>query len=58
MYRDPNSVTTETYPFPDMRFADLLLLCAEALNESKEAPDTEVYQYIDMVRARAGLKGL
>lgn len=58
MYRDPNSVTTETYPFPDMRFADLLLLCAEALNESKEAPDTEVYQYIDMVRARAGLKGV
>ncbi len=57
-YRDPNSVTTETYPFPDMRFADLLLLCAEALNESKENPDAEVYQYIDMVRARAGLKGV
>ena len=39
-----------------MRFADLLLLCAEALNESKDAPDAEVYKYVDMVRERAGLK--
>jgi hypothetical protein len=46
------------YPFPDMRFADLLLLTAEALNESKANPDTEVYQYIDMVRERAGLEGV
>lgn len=58
MYRDPNSVTTETYPFPDMRFADLLLFYAEALNETKETPDDEVYKYIDMVRARAGLGGV
>jgi SusD family. len=57
MFRDANSVTTETYPFPDMRFADLLLWCAEALNESKDIPDAEVYQYIDMVRKRAGLEG-
>jgi hypothetical protein len=55
MYRDPNQITWETYPFPDMRFADLLLFCAEALNESKSAPDDEVYQYIDAVRERAGL---
>ena len=58
MFRDPNSVTTETFPFPDMRYADLLLWCAEALNESKDAPDTEVYKYVDMVRERAGLKGV
>ncbi len=58
MFRDANSVTTETYPFPDMRFADLLLWCAEALNESKDVPDAEVYQYIDMVRERAGLQGV
>jgi hypothetical protein len=58
MFRDANSVTTETYPFPDMRFADLLLLYAEALNESKDVPDEEVYQYIDMVRNRAGLEGV
>lgn len=57
-YRDANTVTWEAYPFPDMRFADLLLMCAEALNESKDVPDAEVYQYIDMVRERAGLDGV
>lgn len=57
-FRDANSVTWETYPFPEMRFADLLLMYAEALNESKDAPDSEVYRYIDMVRERAGLKGV
>lgn len=57
-YRDANSVTWESYPFPDMRFADLLLMCAEALNESKDVPDAEVYKYIDMVRERAGLEGV
>ena len=57
-FRDLNSVSYETYPFPDMRFADLLLMCAEALNESKDVPDAEVYKYIDMVRERAGLKGV
>ena len=57
-FRDPNSVSWETYPFPEMRFADLLLFYAEALNEVKGAPDAEVYRYIDMVRARAGLEGV
>ena len=57
-YRDPNSVSSETYPFPEIRFADLVLFYAEALNEMKSAPDAEVYQYVDMVRARAGLKGV
>ena len=57
-YRDANSVVWESYPFPDMRFADLLLMCAEALNESKDVPDAEVYRYIDMVRERAGLDGV
>ncbi len=57
-YRDRNAVTYEKYPFPDMRFADLLLFYAEALNEMKNAPDEQVYQYIDMVRERAGLSGV
>lgn len=57
-FRDANSVSYEDYPYPDMRFADLLLMCAEALNESKEAPDAEVYKYIDLVRERAGLDGV
>lgn len=57
-FRDANSVTWESFPFPDMRFADLLLMYSEALNESKEVPDAEVYKYIDMVRERAGLQGV
>ncbi|GAB3014335.1 RagB/SusD family nutrient uptake outer membrane protein [Niabella terrae] len=57
-WRDANAVSEEVYPYPDMRFADLMLLCAEALNEAKSAPDPEVYQYVDSVRARAGLPGV
>jgi hypothetical protein len=44
--------------WPEMRYADLLLLTAEALNESKTQPDDEVYKYIDAVRKRAGLEGV
>lgn len=57
-FRDANSIYYEIYPYPDMRFADLLLMYAEALNEVKDAPDAEVYKYVDMVRERAGLDGL
>ena len=57
-FRDANSVSYENYPFPDMRFADLLLMYGEALNETKETPNAEVYTYIDMVRERAGLEGV
>jgi hypothetical protein len=38
--------------------ADLYLLYAEVLNEIKPAPDAEVYKWIDLVRARAGLDGV
>jgi len=43
------------YFFPIIRLSDLYLMCAEALNESKAAPDDEVYQYIQPVRSKAGL---
>lgn len=46
------------YPWPEIRLADLYLMYAEALNESKSAPDNEVYEYIDRVRQRAGLDGV
>jgi hypothetical protein len=46
------------YSFPFIRLADVYLMYAEALNESKNAPDAEVYQYIDSVRARTGLDGV
>lgn len=57
-FKDANGVNYETYPFPDMRLADLYLFYAEALNEMKAAPDAEVYEYIDLVRERAGLEGV
>lgn len=43
------------YAFPIIRLSDLYLLYAEALNECKEAPDAEVYEYIQLVRDKAGL---
>ncbi|GHT24395.1 hypothetical protein FACS189430_09220 [Bacteroidia bacterium] len=43
------------YPFPIIRLADLYLLYAEALNECKGTPDADVYQYIQLVRNKAGL---
>ncbi len=39
------------------RYADALLLLAEALNE-KNGPTTEVYELIGMVRTRAGLSNI
>lgn len=50
-----NSLSAERYSFPIIRLADLYLYYAEALNEAKAAPDSEVYQYIDLVRQRSGL---
>ena len=47
--------TIKGYSFPIIRMADLYLNYAEALNETKESPDTEVYEYIQRVRHRAGL---
>ena len=52
-----NIVVTE-YTYPVIRLADLYLLYAEALNESLSVPNGEVYEYIDRVRTRAGLKGV
>ena len=50
--------TRHDYRFPLIRLADLYLLYSEALNEVKGQPDNEVYQWIDMVRINAGLKGV
>ncbi len=44
--------------FPIIRLSGLYLLYAEALNESLDAPNQEVYEYIDRVRERAGLPGV
>ncbi len=50
-------VSTEFYPFPILRLADLYLLYAEALNES-QGPVDETFVYLDKIRKRAGLKGV
>lgn len=50
-----SSYTVTKYPWSIVRLSDLYLLYAEALNECKEAPDDDVYYWIDQVRARAGI---
>ncbi len=50
--------TEKRYSFPIIRLADLYLMMAETLNESKDYPDNEVYQWIDLVRERASLEGV
>ncbi|MCF3108746.1 RagB/SusD family nutrient uptake outer membrane protein [Niabella sp. CC-SYL272] len=53
-----NAFSAYPYQFPLLRLADLYLLYSEALNEVKGAPDAEVYEWIDKVRANAGLNGV
>lgn len=52
-----NSYSVTSYPYPLIRLADLYLMYSEALNESA-GPSAEVNNYIDLVRARAGLKSV
>jgi hypothetical protein len=52
-----SSYSVEYYPFPIMRLANLYLMYAEALNEFG-GPNDEVFTYLDLIRARAGLKGV
>ncbi len=47
----------EPYRLPRMRLSGLYLLYAECLNEAT-GPSAEVFEYIDKVRAKAGLKGV
>src|SRR5690606_17242538 len=47
----------QNYPFPVIRLADLYLYYAEALNEAN-GPTAEAFQWIDMVRERAGIPGV
>ena len=50
--------TPQDYRFPLIRLADLYLLYSEALNEIKERPDADVYEWIDQVRAIYNLDGV
>lgn len=56
-----SSSVIEEYPFPIVRLGDLYLMYAEALNEATENDGTvpsDVYTYMDKVRARSGLEGV
>jgi hypothetical protein len=44
------------YPYPIIRLSDLYLMKAEALNEYLSAPNDEIYEAVNKVRLRAGLK--
>lgn len=44
--------------WPYMRYSEILLIYAEALNEEKNAPNTDAYAAINKVRKRAGLGDL
>ena len=52
-----NTYTTTDYAWPMLRLPDLYLLYAEALNELN-GPVDEVFEYLDMIRERAGLNGV
>lgn len=52
-----NTYSVTAYPFPIMRLAGLYLLYAEALNEA-EGPTQDVYDYVNLVRKRAGLESV
>jgi hypothetical protein len=47
--------SSTVYAWPIIRLADLYLMYAEALNEYNDGPNAEAFQYINDVRARAGL---
>jgi hypothetical protein len=49
------AMTSVQYPWPEMRLSDLYLLYAEALNEVN-GPGADAFNWINQVRARAGLK--
>lgn len=58
-YFDNNALKNESgNDIPLVRFADILLTRAEALNELSAAPGTEAFNLINQVRSRAGLDDL
>ena len=41
--------------FPLMRYADVILMLAEALNENEYVPDGEAFDLLNQIRSRAGI---
>ena len=64
---DPYTIKYKDVPFAErdadnnwvvLRYADILLMYAEVLNEINGGPDYEAYNAINLVRLRAGLDSL
>ena len=55
-----SKATSQNYRnnFPILRFADILLVYAEALNKQNNGPTPAAIAAVDRVRARSGLPGL
>ncbi len=52
-----SNTSLKTYPWPEIRLADVYLMYAEALNEVS-GPVEDVHKYLDLIRERAGLKSV
>lgn len=56
--KEVTDYTSISYVFPAFRMAEVYLAYAEACNEKPVREADEAIYYVDLVRARAGLKGL
>ncbi|MGI8636660.1 MAG: RagB/SusD family nutrient uptake outer membrane protein [Segetibacter sp.] len=54
----PTSPNNSEDNIPVLRYADVLLMLAEAINETNKNPTTEAYDAVDLIRVRAGLAPL
>ncbi|MBK8566774.1 MAG: RagB/SusD family nutrient uptake outer membrane protein [Saprospiraceae bacterium] len=54
---EPTAGNTD-HDFPYLRYSDILLMYAEALNELKNGPDAEAYDAVNQVRKRARFNGM
>jgi len=55
--QNQSTYTSINWPWVMLRLSDLYLMYAEALNEIN-GPTDEVFEYVDRVRAKAGLQGV
>ena len=53
-----NTDRSQPQHWPFMRFAEVLLNCAEAYNEADGGPSDKAYTWVNAVRSRVGLPGL
>ena len=58
VWESGKTATLQRRPWVMSRYADILLIYAEALNESVAAPDANVYAAVNQVRTRAGMPNL